>query len=301
MSGLKEIRRRITSVKNTRQITRAMKLVSAAKLRRAQQLAESGRSYREKLQQLLATVLADLGGEIEHPLLQRADTITSRTIIVVSADRGLCGAYNANLVKGVQQELREAAIPQKLVLFGRKSLAAAHRFGWNVAKSFEGMAENAGQWPIDEVARLITEEFKAGPGNEVVVYYTKFISAMTQRVEREVVLPFDFSRAHSTDSLATDSGAHEGEAAGSFGSFKYGADPRLIVERLIPLLVKVQLVQAAFESKASEHAARMTAMDSATSNADDLIGRLRLFYNRARQSAITRELIDIVGGAEAQK
>jgi len=187
----------------------------------------------------------------------------------------------------------DSAVQTKFVLLGRKSIAAAHRFGWSIAESFESLHESPGQWPIDAAMRVATRAFLESDSTEVVLYYTKFISAMSQRVAREVVLPFTF-----TD---TPKEALTAAQTAQFGGFKYGMPPEQIVKRIIPLLIKTQLTQAALEAKASEHAARMTAMDSATSNADDLISKLRLYYNRARQGAITKELLDIVGGAEALK
>jgi F-type H+-transporting ATPase subunit gamma len=293
VATLKEIRRRIASVSNTKQITRAMKLVSAAKLRRAQEAAIGGRAFSDRLGGVLAKVSAGLPDNFSHPLLERRGEIKTRTIIVISGERGLCGAYNSNVYKAVVAQDDFAAAETQIVAIGRRTSAAARSRGWTLKASFEGLSEDAASWPISDIVDALIEDFVSGKSDEVVLYFTKFVSAMTQQVERETLLPFgagEFSKAGESNG---DPEALEGA--------KYDPSPEEIFARLIPLVIKTKLTQAALESKASEHAARMTAMDSATRNANDLIDKLRLFYNRARQSAITTELIDIVGGAEAQK
>lgn len=290
MSGLKTIRRRISSVKNTKQITRAMKLVSAAKLRRAQDAAQGGRAYGKKLAVVVGTLLRDITGDFEHPLVSAPREVKRRRVVVISGDRGLCGGYNANIVKAIAAAERAHDIQLDFVAIGRRSISAAHRLGWNLVAQFENLGEDAGKWPIEEISSALTEDFAAGKIDEVVVYYTHFVTPMTQRVTREVLLPFQISEGAGE----TDSPVHS-------SSVSYSPEPEKILAGLIPVLIRTRLRQAALESKASEHAARMTAMDAATSNANDLIEKLRLFYNRARQTAITRDLIDIVGGAEALK
>jgi F-type H+-transporting ATPase subunit gamma len=295
MSGLKTIRRRITSVRNTKQITRAMKLVSAAKLRRAQEAALGGREFSEGLAEILAKVVNELPDDFSHALLEKRPEIKRRRVIFVSGERGLCGAYNANIVKAIQGN--EAAGNLDTVDFlpiGKQSVNARKRFGWKLADINEKLGEDASLWPVEDISARLVKDYVEGRFDELVVYYTKFVSAMTQTVTREVLLPFSLEQAtektpeHSAEKVDT-------------GVPRFDPRPEVIVLRLLPLVLGSKLRQAGLESKASEHAARMTAMDSATRNADDLISKLRLFYNRARQSAITRELIDIVGGAEAIK
>lgn len=290
MGGLKEIRRRITSVNNTRQITRAMKLVSAAKLRRAQDSAESGRAYSDRLNDAVRAAISDLTGEFEHPLLEQRKQVNTRRVIMISGDRGLCGAYNANVLKAVIANDVGSGPQLEFVAVGRRSASAVRSQRWNAVSTYEDLSEDAADWPIDGIARSAMRDFIAGRCDEVVLYYTKFVSAMTQEVTREVLLPFG---------AMTE--AQPQEAASAGGYMSYSPSPEEILSGLIPLLVRTRIAQGALESKASEHAARMTAMDSATSNASELIDKLRLYYNRARQSAITTELIDIVGGAEATK
>ena len=286
--SLKEIRRRITSVNNTRQITRAMKLVSAAKLRRAQDAAENQRSYSAKLNQVVRNALNSLQGEFTHPLIEKADEVKKRRVIVITGDRGLCGGYNASVIKAVAAQEDDASIELEVVPVGRRSVSAGNSAGWQHVEEYQDLPESAADWPIDEIADSAIKAFTSSDCDEVVVYFTTFVSAMTQEVTREVVLPF---------SLEDAEGEQAGEAAD--GVITFSPSPEEILKGLLPLLIKTKLAQAALESKASEHAARMTAMDSATNNANDLIDKLKLHYNRARQSAITSELIDIVGGAEA--
>lgn len=294
MGGLKEIRRRISSVKNTKQITRAMKLVSAAKLRRAQEAAEGGRSFGERLQDVLRTVRADLPENFSHPLLEVREEVRKRRVVVIAGERGLCGAYNANVIKAIKANRKNADCEMDFVVIGQRALSAANREKWPVVASHVRLPDEVSDWSTSEWADDLIGAFSSGEVDEVVVYYTTFKSAMTQVVTRDVLLPFAPPEALKKDKAAP---AEQTEVSLS----KYDPTPDKIVGQLLPLLVKTQLCQAAMESKASEHAARMTAMDSATRNADELIEKLRLYYNRARQSAITTELIDIVGGAEAIK
>ncbi len=290
MSGLKAIRRRITSVKNTKQITRAMKLVSAAKLRKAQDAALNGRSFADQLKLSLEAIQRELPNDFTHPLLDTSRPVRRRRVIIMAGERGLCGAYNTNVLKAVTAASRATDVEEEFVSVGRRAVSAAKKSGWNVLHSFEGLSEDAATWPVAELTGEFIADFLSGKIDEVVIHYTKFISAMTQVVESERLLPF---RLPELDPAAAADAVQ--------GATRFDPSPEAILEKLLPLLLRTRISQAGFESKASEHAARMTAMDSATNNADDLISRLRLFYNRARQSTITRELIDIVGGAEAIK
>lgn len=287
MAGLKEIRRRISSVRNTKQITRAMKLVSAAKLRRAQDSATGGRSFVSHLSDALQRVLLALDEDFAHPLTVARPSVRRRRVVVIAGERGLCGGYNTNILKAAAQELHSDA-KVDFVLVGRRAVSTGRRLRWDIAAEFEALGEDASQWPTGALGDALIQAFVSEEIDEAVVYYTEFVSAITQRVQRAQLLP-------ATELL---------EATGSGVALRvsgFDAPPEEIVERLVPMLVRAKIRQAALDAKASEHAARMTAMDAATRNADELIDRLRLFYNRARQTTITRELIDIVGGAEAIK
>ena len=297
MSGLKEIRRRITSVQNTKQITRAMKLVSAAKLRRAQDAATGGKQYVDGLRSVMDQVVGCLPDGFSHPLLSQqkeaGTEVKVRRVIVIAGERGLCGPYNTNVFKDVTTCMEESPnVKHEFIVLGRRAVSYAKRAKWNVIREYEGLEENASNWPIDEIGGLLIEDYKAGKFDEAKIFYTQFISAMVQKVQNKAILPFILPK-----SAASTSSEEQAESAA--GYVKFSPNPEEIFSGLVPLVLKSQILQAGFDSKASEHASRMTAMDAATNNANDLNDRLLLFYNRARQSAITKELLDIIGGAEA--
>ena len=211
---------------------------------------------------------------------------------MISGDRGLCGAYNTNVAKAVIANNKKGTGPEfDVIAVGKRSVSSAASNRWDLKAKFADLQENAATWPIEDIARMCMRDFINGECDEVVLYYTKFISAMTQEVTREVLLPFGGISGEATEAKPKQEGDE--------GYISYSPSPEKILSGLIPLLVRTRIGQGALEAKASEHAARMTAMESATSNASELIDKLRLYYNRARQSAITTELIDIVGGAEA--
>jgi len=294
MSGLKEIRRRISSVKNTKQITRAMKLVSAAKLRKAQEAAVGGRDFATRLEGVLQEVTKNLPKNYSNPLLEEPDEKKVVRVVFIGGERGLCGAFNTNLLKAVKAYTSEQEL--EYVPIGRRAVAFAKAREWNTVSEYEGLSEDAGKWPIAEIIEQQVNDFLEGKVQEVVLFYTQFKSAMTQVVKTEKLLPFKLDQKHIAVKQET---AEQVETEEDDREFKFDSPSEVIVFEMIPLLINTKLTQAALESKASEHASRMTAMDSATRNADDLIDKLKLYYNRARQSAITTELIDIVGGAEA--
>jgi F-type H+-transporting ATPase subunit gamma len=271
-----------------------MKLVSAAKLRRAQETALSGREYRDQLNQLLRTVMAELPPDFAHPLIEKRAEIKRRRVIVIAGERGLCGAYNANIFKSVlaNEGAGIAAETTQICPIGKQATNTAKRFGWLTAPFSKPLAEDATTWAAKDLAEELLKAYAEREFDELVVYYTKFVSAMTQVSSREVLLPFGADVAEMEVAAVSEAGPR---------TTRFDPEPEEILVKLLSVLLGAQVRQAALEAKASEHAARMTAMDSATRNADDLISKLRLFYNRARQSAITRELIDIVGGAEAIK
>lgn len=293
MPSLKTIRRRITSVKNTKQITRAMKLVSAAKLRRAQDSAVNGKEFAERLDTVLSQVITDLPSSYSHPLLRVSESVKKRRIIAISADRGLCGAFNSNISKAVLAFCeKNSDIQTDFAVLGRKTIAASKHWNGQVVSEYGGLPDDATSWEIDGIIQGMTKDFISGNCEEVFIVYTEFLSIVKQEVVFKQILPF-IPKASFDKKIS-------GLVAVEKGKVKYDPPPVVLFEQLLPLILRNRLIQAGLESKASEHAARMRAMDAATRNADELIDKLRLYYNRARQSAITTELIDIVGGAEAQ-
>jgi len=263
-----------------------MKLVSAAKLRKAQTAAENGQAFISRLEKSFARIMADLRGEFSHPLLESRAEVRRRLVIAISGDRGLCGAFNSNVVKAIQKGEAEAGIEREYVTLGRRISSSARKNKWNVRKAYDALPESAADWPVEALINDAIKGFLGGEFDEVVLYYNEFVSVMTQNMVRIPLLPL---------------GVTESEEEQEASVIKYSPDRREILGQMLPILIRTRLKQAALESKAGEHASRMTAMDSATSNATELIGKLKLTYNRARQSAITTELIDIVGGAEAVK
>jgi F-type H+-transporting ATPase subunit gamma len=287
MAGLKAIKRRIVSVKNTRKITRAMKMVAAARLRRAQQRITDLRPYALKTVELLAQVAARVEDPPSHPLLARREE-RKVLLVVLTSDRGLAGGFNASINKrafAFWKQLEREGKQVSFAIIGRKGGEYFKRRNAKIVKTFTGLFENLTSVKAGEVGRYAASHYVNGEFDAVYVVYNEFKSAMTQTVSLELLLPVkpvDLSAQDSTDYI-------------------YEPNQQALLERLLPMYMEVQSFRALLESVASEHGARMTAMDNATRNASDMIDRLTLLYNRARQAAITKELMEIIGGAEALK
>ncbi|HMG75652.1 MAG TPA: ATP synthase F1 subunit gamma [Pyrinomonadaceae bacterium] len=290
MANLLDIRRRIKSVKNTQQITKAMKMVSAAKLKRAQNRVVSARPFANKMNEVLSQLAAQTPEDFHHPLLDaRADQ--RYLVVLVTADKGLCGAFNTNLMKAAQAFVKEN--PDKTIEFltiGRKGRDFFRRRG-KIAGEYVGLT---GKGRVEfsealEVARDVVGRFTDDEEiDKVVLIFAEFKTVLTQRIVVEQLLPI---------SRATEA-VEEPETAKP-QDYIYEQPPAEIFSRLLPRLVETQIFRALLESIASEQGARMTAMDAASKNAGDLISSLTLNMNRVRQAAITREIIEIVSGASA--
>lgn len=292
--GLKAIKRRRNSVQNTRQITRAMKLVSAAKLNRAQEAVTRSREYSNSLAEIVRKLLKEIDPtEINHPLMKSPDEVRKVQILVIGGSRGLCGAYNTNVNKAIEATIRERkAKGQELysVIVGKKPAEYYRRVKHEYSVSYEQLAEDPNLWPIQEISQRVQNDFISEKVDEVIIIYTEFKSVMTQRVKVEKLLPFGIE----------DSSKNSGEDSEQItGSTIFEPSKKEVFSAIIPRLMRMKIQQAALEAKASEHASRMTAMDTASKNAGELSERLKLLFNRLRQSRITSELLDIVGGAEA--
>jgi F-type H+-transporting ATPase subunit gamma len=293
MPSLKVIRTRIASVKSTQKITRAMKLVAAARLRRAQDAIIGARPYANALQEAVAEVALRAGAE-SHPLLDQRP-VKKIALVVLSSDRGLAGGFNANLFRGVHRFVAEQnAAPEppevSIYVVGKKGRDFFRRRKSSpVAREFAGAAGNVAEARAQEVALTILEVFQTAKVDAVYLIYNEFKSAIQQRVMVEPLLPLIAGK------LAA------GAAAAGQIDFLYEPDKAQLLDALLPMYVQSQVYRALLESIASEFGARMTAMDSATGNAKEVIARLTLQYNRARQAAITKELMEIVSGAEALK
>jgi len=285
MPSLKAIRKRISSVRNTQKITKAMKMVSAAKLRRAQEAAVAARPYAEKLTELLRGVSATIGDE-SHPLLRAVESPERVALIVLTSDRGLCGAYNSGLLRQAATFLREQA-PKQVSLFvlGRKGVEYFRRRSIAVAESHTQLG-GASIGLAREIAVKVSRQFADGELDRVEVLYSAFRSALSQVPTLETLLPVRVE------------GPKDGQPA-----VEHVMEPNRasLLDRLLPQFVELKIYRAMLEATASEHGARMTAMDSATGNAAKMIFSLTLAMNRARQAAITKELMEIVSGAEALK
>ncbi|HEV7893968.1 MAG TPA: ATP synthase F1 subunit gamma [Pyrinomonadaceae bacterium] len=295
MANLLDIRRRIKSVKNTQQITKAMKMVSAAKLKRAQERAVSARPFATKMAEVLTGLASHAGEDFHHPLLDaRGDE--RYLLVLVTADKGLAGAFNANLTKAAQAFINEHADKSvEILAVGRKGRDFFRRRGVEIVGEYIGMT---GKGRIDhaealEVARDVMRRFTEDERiDKVFIIFNEFRSVISQRVVVEQILPV--SREEEETDEAPDASRQQ-----TFVEYIYEQPPEEIFTQLLPRLVETQIYRALLESVASEQGARMTAMDSASKNAGELIQSLTLNMNRIRQASITREIIEIVSGAAA--
>lgn len=292
MAGLKEIRRRLQSVRNTKKITYAMKLVSAAKLRKAQESVQKARFYTDALNQLLADVLSELpAGQANHPYLEKRSNTKSICVLVMGGSRGLCGGYNTNLHKRIESFNKEKDGNCQFFLVGKKPAEYFRRRNRSYLKSYEALSEDANLWPFPELCDYVSSQFLSGAFDEVYLIYTRFYSAITTKITTEKILPLDdlLSNVDLKSTKRTE------------GQILFEPSPKEVFTELLPRMLLTRVRQAALDAKASEYGNRMTAMDSATKNAGELITKLNLTYNKLRQSGITSELLDIIGGAEALK
>lgn len=292
MPSLKDLRNRIASVKSTRRITSAMKMVAAAKLRRAQELALAARPYSERMERMLSSLASASGGAGTLPLLAGTGKDDTHLLVFVSTDRGLCGGFNINLMRQVRRSVRALQAEgktYKIFCIGRKGAALVRReYPSALVAQVEDIARPVPSYDkASEIAGRIMQMFDAGEFDVCTVIYNKFVSALTQTVTPQQLIPFAAA-------------AKQGEAAvNGEASYEYEPSEEDILNELLPRNLSVQLYRAFLESFASEQGARMTAMDNATRNAGDMITRLTINYNRTRQAFITKELIEIISGAEA--
>jgi F-type H+-transporting ATPase subunit gamma len=290
MPSLKDIRRRIGSVKNNRKITKAMKMVAASRLRRAQNAILALRPYAIDTHEVLSSVARRAGEADVHPLLARRAP-KEVMLVVITSDRGLAGGFNANITRAADAYLKSPEHEHEhvtLATIGRKGRDYFRRRNREIRHEFTKIFEGLNYEKAAEIARVIIASYTKEDSDLDAVYlvYNEFKSAMTQKVVVEQLLPI------TPLPLPDDDGGVD---------FIYEPSKVALLDRLLPMYVEVELYRALLESQASEHGARMTAMESATNNANDLISRLTLDYNRARQAAITKELMEIIGGAEALK
>ena len=296
MASLKDLRVRINSVKSTQKITSAMKMIAATKLRRAQAAAEEGRPYARKMEAMLAGMAGTLASlETAPKLISGYGEEQSHLLIIITADRGLCGGFNGNVVREAKKRisvLRQEGKTVKVICVGRKGRDGLRReYGALVSETLENVTRAGAQFgPARDLARRLLTMFEAREFDVCTVIYNTFKSAMSQVVTAKQIIPFRLPAAEP--GTAADGGL----AVGSY-ELEPGEEP--LLDALLPANLAMQIFGALLESFASEQGARMTAMDNATRNAADMIGRLTLTYNRTRQAIITKELIEIISGAEA--
>jgi F-type H+-transporting ATPase subunit gamma len=292
MLNLKELKTRIASVKSTKKITSAMKMVAASKLRRAQELAESSRVYADSLAFILSSLAGKTTNNSDLPEILTGRENPKTTLLVVnSSDRGLCGGFNSNLFRHAknwiaQQQAQGKSV--KIMTVGKKAASFYRRSELDVIAGFDDLASNDRQLQVaEEVKNKIVELFENKEVDEVFILFNKFISAISQEPSYQSIIP-----------MTTEESAQE-ETQTSNAVFEFEPDKNELLEYLVPRNFLTQIYRSILESAASEHAARMTSMDNATRNAGDMIDRLTLTYNRTRQAFITKELIEIISGAEA--
>src|SRR5882724_10811052 len=298
MPSLIDLRRRIRAVKNTQQITKAMKMVAASKLRRAQERIMNARPYAVQMQRVLGSVAARVDPSI-HPLLtSRELTPESRTlVIIVTADKGLCGSFNTNVIKAGGTYVLGSAQRCTLGLVGRKGKEFFGRRGYDVMFEQVGIFQKLRFEDARVIAQTATDAFLGGKVDRVMLVYNEFKSVMTQRVVVDQLLPIarDEVAATGPDTAPIVPG---GDPRAQI-DYLYEPAPQEIFNQLLPRYVEVQIYRALLESNAAFYAAQMTAMDTATKNSADMIADLTLYMNKVRQAAITREIIEVVSGAEA--
>ena len=290
MAAVQDIKRRIRSVRNTRKITRAMELVAAAKLRRAQARIEAMRPYAERMGELMVGVARASSSVRGLPLLQRREVQTA-AILPLTGDRGLAGAFNAQVLReafAIEHRLRDEGVEPRWLVAGRKGASTLRFRRYEIEQGWAGFSDSPRYENAQAIAHRISQLYAEQEVDRVVVIYNHFESALTQRVVAQEVLPIPESLLEGED-----------QSQALLGDFIYEPEPEQILERLLPVYVETELYRALLESAASEQGARMTAMRNASKNAGELIDSLTLQMNRARQAEITQEILEVVAGADA--
>ncbi len=297
MATLREVKNRIRSVKNIAQITRALEAVSASRVRRAQARVLASRAYAEKAWEILINIQAASKSLPLHPLLTSREEVNRVMVVVITSDRGLAGAYNTNILRVVQRFATRLGKPVDYVTVGRKGRDSLVRAGANIVASFNDLPAEPKISDIRPIARIAMDAYLDGDADEVLIAYTDFIGMLVQRPAVLGWLPL------TTDTIAQQVAAEYvkdvATVSGGVQNYDYEPSATAVVDEIVPRFTELQLYQALLEAQASEHAARMAAMRNATDNATQVTADLILQFNKARQTAITAEILDIVGGANA--
>jgi len=295
----RELNKRIRSIRNISQVTSALAAVSAAKASKAQHQVMATRAYAGKAYQILINLASQPGVDANsaHPLLTARSEIKKSAVILITGDRGLAGAYNANVVAQTEQFIRAIPTPVQIIAVGRKGRDLMIRRGYNVTAAFDGLADEPLFINISPIARVAIDDYLQGNVDDVFVAYTDFISLVNRVPKVKQLLPL---KPLDLEAMAVSEYVEHIDAAGATELvYDYEPSPAVLLDTIVPRFTELQVYQAVLEAKASEHSARMVAMNNATDNAADLIDFLVLERNKARQMSITSEILDIVGGAEA--
>lgn len=299
MASAREMRLRIKSIENISQVTRALEAVSASRVRKAEARVRESRPYADKAWQVLRHLSLQPASESVHPFLQIREEINNVLVILITGDRGLAGAYNANVVRFAMETFGDAEVPIRYISVGRKGREMLLRRRVDILAEFSDLPAEPAFADVSAIGRLAIDEYVQGKADQVFIVYTDFVNLLTQIPRRKMLLPVAFEEI-PIGANNLQAGVKVATENGPLPTYIYEPSQDALIGRIVPRLTELQVYQAITESLASEHAARMVAMRNATDNAVDLAGALRLEYNKARQQAITNDMLDIVGGAEAQ-
>lgn len=287
MATLREVKKRIRTVVSTKRITSAMEMVAASKLRRAQQKIEQTRPYSQKMDEMLQHLAAGSSGDISHPYFEQREP-KKRTLVLVTSDRGLCGSFNSNVIRRAVNWLREEGLPKvEVVTVGKKGNDLLKRRQWKIINNFSDWGGQLNYGKARDLVDFLTQRFVSGETDSIHLVYTQFISTVKYKIVVEQYLPL--TRPES------------GEGSGMRSQYIFEPTPESIYESLMPGYALTKMVTVLVDSFAAEHGSRMIAMGNATSNAGEMVDDLTLLYNKTRQAQITKELLEVISGADALK
>lgn len=297
MANTREIRLRIRSVKNIRQVTRALQAVSASRVRKAMDAVQRTRPYASKAWQVLTHIAGQPGRSTLHPLLLERTDVKNIIVVMVSGERGLAGPYNTNILRYTLNQFQGKGVPVRYIAVGRKGAELLFRRGLNVMAQFTELPAEPQFSDASPIGRILVDEFLAGRADAIYLIYTDFVNMVRQVPTMKKLLPLEF--ATSEGLVQAEFGQATAGRQGPSAAYIYEPGQIEILDQIVPRFTALQVYQALLESIASEHAARMVSMKNATDNATELANNLTLEYNKIRQQGITNEMLDIAGGAEA--
>jgi F-type H+-transporting ATPase subunit gamma len=294
MASVQDLRRRIRSIRNTRKITKAMELVASARLRRAQARIEAMRPYADRMMELMIGTARASSSVRGLPLLQRRESVQSAAILALTGDRGLAGAFNAQVLRhafALERNLRRDSVQVRWLVAGRKGGSTLRFRGYDVIQGWTGFSDRPAYADAQAIAHRLTDLYTNGDVDRVVLVYNHYVSPLVQRVTEQDVLPIP--------EQLLEGASEDARETALLGDFIYEPEPEEILARLLPVYLETEIFRALLESAASEQGARMTAMRNASKNAEELVDSLTLAMNRARQAEITQEILEVVAGADA--